>query len=252
MAKHTVRQGDCISSIADKYGFFPDTLWNLPENGELKQRRQDPNVLFSGDEVFVPDKREKTESCATEQRHRFRRKGTPAILRLRIMRPAEPEEEQPEETVDENPLVEYPPDEEPLEVEEEDLPPPEDEAEEPWADAPYILNVDGAVTDGQTDGDGKIEVPIPPAAREGQLTMEPGTERERVYVLRLGYLDPVTSVSGVADRLNNLGFHDGSRPTEMNPGLQEALRAFQKANDLEESGEIDQATRDKLRELHGS
>jgi len=91
MAKqHKVKQGDCISSIAYKYGFFPDTIWNDSKNSKLKQDRKNPNVLYTGDEVFIPDKREKTENCATEQRHRFRKKGALAKLRVRIQRNNKP------------------------------------------------------------------------------------------------------------------------------------------------------------------
>lgn len=90
MAKYIVEQGECISSIAYEYGFFPDTLWDLAENSELKQKRKDPNVLFPGDEVFIPDKREKTESGATEQKHRFERKGVPAKIRLKVLRNDKP------------------------------------------------------------------------------------------------------------------------------------------------------------------
>ena len=247
MINYKVKQGDCLASIAEKHGFSWETLWNLPQNSELRRKHQEPTILLQDEIVRIPDLREKQEDGATEQRHRFRKKGTPALLRLQIMRAAEPEEEQPSEPTDEEL-----PDEEPLEVMEEDPPPPEDEAEEPWADAPYILNIDGRLSEGRTDGEGRLEVPIPPGAKKGRLTMEPGTQRELVYVLRLGHLDPVTSVSGVADRLNNLGYHDGSRPTEITPDLREALRAFQKANDLQESGEADQATQDKLSEVHGS
>ena len=168
---------------------------------------------------------------------------------MRILRPAESDQEQ---STDDNSIDEQVEDEELLEVEIEEEPPSDDEEEEPWADAPYHLDIDGTVTDGQTDGDGRIEVSISPSAAEGQLTMEPGTEREKVYPLRLGCLDPANTVTGVADRLNNLGFHDGSRPTEMTEELQSSLRAFQKSNELEVSGEIDQPTQDKLRELHGS
>jgi hypothetical protein len=82
VAKHTVKRGECISSIAYEHGFFPDTLWNLPENAQLKQERKDMNVLLPGDEVFIPDRAEKTESGATEERHRFRKKGVPAKLQL--------------------------------------------------------------------------------------------------------------------------------------------------------------------------
>ena len=82
MPNYTVKQGDCISSIAQKHGLFWDKVWNHPKNANLQERRKDPNVLSPGDVVFVPDKDEKEESGATEQRHRFKRKGVPEKLRI--------------------------------------------------------------------------------------------------------------------------------------------------------------------------
>jgi hypothetical protein len=82
--KHIVKQGDCISSIAFKYGFFPDTIWNDSKNNKLKQDRKDPNVLFPGDEVFIRDKEKKEESCPSEQRHRFKRKGVPETFDIQF------------------------------------------------------------------------------------------------------------------------------------------------------------------------
>jgi len=181
MINYKVKQGDCLASIAEKHGFSWETLWNLPENNELRRKHQEPTILLPGEIVRIPDLRNKQETGATEQRHQFRKKGTPALLRLQIMRPAEQEEEQPAEPTDEEV-----PDEEPLDVTEEDPLQPDDEPEEPWANAPYILNIDGKLSEGQTDGEGRIEVPIPPGARKGRLTMEPGTEREKVYPHCLG------------------------------------------------------------------
>lgn len=40
--QHQVGPGDCIVSIAYDNGFHPDTLWDHPENAELKALRHDP------------------------------------------------------------------------------------------------------------------------------------------------------------------------------------------------------------------
>ena len=80
-----VKQGDCIYSIAKAHGFLWETLWDLPENAELKQMRKDPAVLYPGDRVFIPDLRKKEEPGETEKRHRFRLKGTPSKLVLRFL-----------------------------------------------------------------------------------------------------------------------------------------------------------------------
>jgi len=82
---HEVRRGECMSSIAEKHGFFWQTLWNAPENSTLKDVRGDPNVLLPGDRVFVPPLREKeVRGCNTGSVHRFKRKGIPERLRMRF------------------------------------------------------------------------------------------------------------------------------------------------------------------------
>ena len=85
MPEYTVRQGDSIASIAYQHGFHWETIWNHPNNAELKQRRKDPNILHPGDVVFIPEKAEKQESASTGQRHRFRVKGAPQSLRMRLL-----------------------------------------------------------------------------------------------------------------------------------------------------------------------
>ncbi len=82
---HTVGSGDCITSIADRNGHFWETVWEAPENADLRALRKDPNVLEAGDEIFVPVLRKKQESRATEAKHTFKKKGVPAKLRMRLM-----------------------------------------------------------------------------------------------------------------------------------------------------------------------
>lgn len=82
--KHTVKDGECLSSISHAYGHFWPTLWNHPENAELRALRGNPHVLRKGDEVHVPDLRVKEVEAQTGRRHVFRRKGVPEKLRLRF------------------------------------------------------------------------------------------------------------------------------------------------------------------------
>ncbi len=92
---YRVKQGSCMESIAYSHGFFWETLWNLPENTELREKRKDPNVLLPGDRVFIPKLRIKEESCADQKRHRFRKKGVPAKIVIRFEVDGEPRADEP-------------------------------------------------------------------------------------------------------------------------------------------------------------
>lgn len=82
--------GECLSSISFQYGFFVDTLWNHPDNRDLKELRKDPTVLMAGDRLAIPDKKEKTVSVASGATHRFCRKGVPALFSMRLMQGPRP------------------------------------------------------------------------------------------------------------------------------------------------------------------
>lgn len=205
---YVVQQGDCISSIATAHGFFWETLWNHAENAELKRRRTDPNVLLEGDRVHIPELTIKEESGATEKRHRFRKKGEPAKLRLRLL----------------------------------------DAQDRPRANLPYRLLIEGSWQEGTTDGDGKLEHSIPPHTREAVLDIR----GEGSIPLTLGGLDPVSAISGVQQRLRNLGYDCGAGEGEWNEESRGAMKRFQESQGLTATGDPDQASRDKLVQVHGS
>jgi len=200
MPDYKVKQGDCISSISARYGLFWEKVWNHPKNARLKEQRKDPNVLYPGDVIFIPDKEGKEESGTTEQRHRFRKKGTPAKLRLI--------------------------------VEQDDI---------PVSDTPFILEVDGKLYEGTTDRKGFLEVDIDPTAKRGRLKVG-DLEME----LQLGGIDPLDETIGVQERLQNLGFYEGELDGVIGPETKEAIASFQKATGLNETGELDDATQQKL------
>ena len=70
--QYTVKQGDCLSSIAHRFGFCDwHVLWDHPSNAAFKAKRKNPNIIYPGDVLFIPVKEPKLEDCPTEQRHTF-------------------------------------------------------------------------------------------------------------------------------------------------------------------------------------
>jgi hypothetical protein len=208
---YQVKQGDCISSIAYEHGFFGETLWKHGGNASLKSKRKDPNVLMEGDVVHIPDKAEKLENGATEQKHRFRRKGVPAKLAVQF-------------TFD----------------------------GKARANVPFTLMIDDVSKDGKTDGDGWIRQPIPPNAREAKVLLKPKKSEPEEYVLQLGHLDPVDTISGQKARLENLGFFQGEVLPEPTSDYTAAIKGFQKVHGLNETGVADNDTQQKLKQEHQS
>jgi hypothetical protein len=118
----------------------------------------------------------------------------------------------------------------------------------PRANVRFVLNVDGKLTEGHTDPDGKLDVAISPSAQAATLTLYEG-EHEVVHALQLGSMDPVTETSGAVKRLRNLGLlgpHQGDAEVE------QGLRAFQNQQGLPSTGTLDEATQKALLKAHGS
>ena len=215
---YVVQTGDCISSIAAQFGLFWQTIWDHPDNASLKTLRGSPNVLLPGDRLTIPAKRVKQAAKSTDQRHRFVRKGVPVKFRLRLIR------------------FDYGPTgtDEPREV--------------PRANQHYILTVDGALLEGDTDADGILEQNIPPTARQGKLIVGPDKMELNI---NLGGLDPSDTVSGIQHRLNNLGYPCGADGV-MTDETRQAIRLFQQDQGLPETGELDGQTKSKLESVHSS
>jgi len=213
MPYHTVRQGEHLSRIAEDYGFSDfSTIWDDPKNAALKQTRRNPNVLYPGDQLFIPTSQLRQELAATDKRHLFHLSRRRLKLRLRLL------------DVDGQPL----------------------------AQTEYNLHVDGTVHHLTTDGDGRINCDIQAAAHDALLVFkDPTTFVDIGTRLRIGDLDPVDQVSGQIARLSNLGYFfyrgDGHDEERLHRGIQE----FQCDHGLEVTGRCGPETQCKLTELHG-
>lgn len=208
---YEVGAGECMSSIAKATGHFWKTIWDDPDNAELKEVRKEPNVLLPGDRVTIPEPRQKYESGETEMRHRFVRLGEPAMLRMQI-------------------CIE----------------------DEPVSNARYNLDIDGKEQEGTTNADGWVETKIPGNAKRGRLVVD-AKRQALVFPLNLGGIDPVAANRGVQQRLSNLGFFCGNPDGKLGPKSKSAIKKFQAANGhANPSGELDEQTRNQLKEKHGS
>ena len=130
--------------------------------------------------------------------------------------------------------------------------------DEPRANEPYTLVIDGTIINGTTDGNGMIQCDIPNDAKGGVLKLQNGKEQ---IPISIGRLDPADSPDGVRQRLKGLGFEDtpeedaatAAAATAANPddGMPHgALKAFQTKYNLTVSGELDDATKAQLKTLH--
>ena len=117
---------------------------------------------------------------------------------------------------------------------------------EPRSNEDYVLEVNGELIEGKTDGNGELEHFIPNDAKNGKLILRDGQE---TYPIKVGDLDPVDKVSGIKQRLNNLGFSSGSENDDEDEKYAEAVKKFQAENKLDETGEMDSKTKGKLKKL---
>lgn len=208
-----VEAGDCIVSIAAKHGHLPGTIWNDPANQALKDARKAGEVLLPGDRVTVMPLRLKEEPRAAGAKYVFKRLGVPVKFTLVL----------------------------------------QDDEGNAFAGKKYELTVEGKTQEGTSDDTGKIECFVDPVAREGELKVwldEPGLPNPWTQQVQLSALRPAADPLGIQQRLANLGYYTGALDGIAGPGLAAAITLFQTEQQLEATGEADQATQDKLVEVH--
>ena len=169
---YTVKQGDHLFGIAEDNGFHDyHILWDHPNNADLKNLRQNPNILFPGDQIFIPDPEIREESRATNKKHSFQVNNQKLQLRLVL----------------------------------------EDIYEKPIAAATCSLLVDGQDHQLTTNGQGMLELEITGQTKNAVLIVKSDeTPFQNIEIpVKIGSLDPIDTPSGQQARLENLGYFPG-------------------------------------------
>lgn len=210
MSTYVVKQGECIATIAEATGFSADTLYNHPDNADLKKKRPNPNILHPGDEVAIPAREVKTVTVKTGAVHQFRVALPKRELQLTLL----------------------------------------DREGKPIGGESYVLEVDGESIEGQTSGGGEIKQSIKGNARSVTLTIGERLLTLDCSSINPLTDAPDDGASGARERLHNLGYDVGEASGDLDAGTRTALALFQHESKLEVTGNLDEATRSKLAAAH--
>jgi len=211
---HTIKQGEHLFRIAEENGFHDyHIVWDHPQNAELKKARENPNVLFPGDQVFIPDPELREESRSTDKNHKFQVNVETLQLRLVL----------------------------------------EDIYEKPIADAPCDLLVEGDLHKLTSNGRGLVELQISAKAENAVLVIKSDqTPFQDVELpVKIGHLNPIDTPSGQLQRLNNLGYYRGAFGLPDPQELQSAIEEFQCEHNLTVDGVCGPLSQAKLKAVHG-
>ena len=213
MADHVVQQGEHLTQIADKYGFRNyETIWNHPDNAQLKAARQSPNVLLPGDKI-PSGKSDKKTGVPTTQKHRFQLAGRPLFLHLALR------------DFDNQPLANT-----------------KCELTVAGAKTPLTTDANGHI---------KVPIPAS-AKDATLVFKDPLVPFDLTVPIKIGHLDPVDALSGQKARLSNLGYITQPLEEVDATVFARSVQEFQCDLGLKVTGVCDAATQSKLKELHGS
>ncbi len=226
MTAHVIEPGDWLGAIAAQYGFDHwSRIWDHPANDGLRELRGSPDLVLVGDSVQIPElNAPRGIEVPSGSRVVFTARGGVDTLRLRVGGLG--------------PFIAI------------------------FGPVAYALQAGSRIEEGTIEEDGQeLTIPLEPTARTAKLTLM-GSD---VYELHVGGLGPVDEDEGAYARLLNLGFRGDIEPGgpagDERPGADgaavieprvQALQVFQRRHGLECTGQLDEATRGKLKAEYGS
>ncbi len=108
------------------------------------------------------------------------------------------------------------------------------------------VRLDGQPTTPAKAGDGTLEIPIDPLT--DRCTIQLGG---RIIAGRIGFLEPVATLAGYRERLNNLGYRAGESNDATDVRLRSAIEEFQCDQGLGVDGHCGPKTQRALVDGHG-
>lgn len=215
MKPYVIRQGDYLVKLAHVLGFDAEEVWNAAKNAKLRQERKSHNMLVPGDILFVPDEPAPRSRLDAMTSNTY----VAHVPRVRVrMRMAV--------------------------------------AGTPMKNEAYVVRGIGEdAKERKTDGEGTVAFEADVHVREVEIHFP---ARELTRTVAIGGLDPIEAPSGLRMRLTHLGFYsahrggaDGHTGRDENR-LDAAVKAFQSANGIAPSGELDPSTKRAIVAAHGS
>ncbi len=212
---HIVSQGEHLASIAKRYGFSDwKAIYDHPKNKDLKEKRPNPNILYPGDQVFIPKKEFKQKEIQSDKAFTIKVKSIASKIQIVLNGP------------DGKPL----------------------------ASKKYVLKYDKTELKGSTDDKGKLKEEIPADLHSVELDVtldDKNAGQVAVWRLKVGDLDPLDEITGMEQRLNNLGYDAGNSHNKDDAQFKSAVEEFQCDYKLKVDGVCGPKTQGKLKEVHG-
>lgn len=213
---HIVAQGETLRRIAKKHNFGSwQKIYDHPDNAEFRALRQNPEIIFPGDKVVIPDIAPQAVSVSAGKRHVFRLKREKEIFKIKI----------------------------------------NNGKGRAWVGKRVVLTVDGQRLDTTIGADGMVSLELPKGTETDgkmEIFLNANSDQPTHQVeVKLASLDPVETLSGVQARCNMLGFECGVADGVMGAKTRSGVMGFQAAHGLDVDGVPGPMTQAKLKEVYG-
>ncbi|MGA2448331.1 MAG: hypothetical protein ABTD50_06640 [Polyangiaceae bacterium] len=185
MTPYVICQGDFLAKLAHRFGFDADEVWNDPANESLRDVRKDHNILAPTDVLYIPD-----DAGTNLPVHNLAIGQTNTFV-----------SDPPMVTI----AVKF-----------------ANKDSSSHASKAFTIQELDHLTDLTTTGDGVASFQAPVTLKTATLTF---TESGEIWKLCIGTLDPVNTISGIFQRLQNLGYIpasaqvNGDDRTQLHRGL---------------------------------